>query len=82
MTWCMNFVRVITLSLSLHLGAITHHTRLKYYYDQGDYNGMKAKLDHTDWGEILGTSIINHQWLGFKEYIKKIEDECIPHRLV
>ena len=43
---------------------------------------MKTKLDHTDWGEILGTSTINHQWLGFKEYIKKIEDEFIPHRLV
>ena len=41
---------------------------------------MKTKLDHTDWGEILGT--INHQWLGFKEYIKKIEDEFISHRLV
>ena len=43
---------------------------------------MKTKLDHTDWGEILGTSTINHQWLGFKEYIKKIQDEFIPHRLV
>ena len=52
---------------------IASHKRLKYYYDQGDY---------TDWGEILGTSTINHQWLGFKEYIKKIEDEFIPHRLV
>ena len=31
---------------------------------------------------LLGTSTINHQWLGFKEYIKKIEDEFIPHRLV
>ena len=59
-----------------------NNTRLKYYYDQGDYSGMKVKLDHTDWGEILGTSTINHQWLGFKEYIKQIEDEFIPHRLV
>ena len=61
---------------------IANHTRLKYYYDKGDYNSMKTKLDHTDWGEILGTSTTNHQWLGFKEYIKKIEDEFIPHRLV
>ena len=61
---------------------IASHTRLKYYYDQGDYNSMKTKLDHTDWGEILGTSTINHQWLGFKWYIKKIEDEFIPHRRV
>ena len=43
---------------------------------------MKTKLDHTDWGEILSTSTMNHQWLGFKECIKKIEDEFIPHRLV
>ena len=43
---------------------------------------MKTKLDHTDWCGIFGTSTINHQWLGFKEYIKKIEDEFIPHRLV
>ena len=43
---------------------------------------MKTKLDHTHWSEILGTSTINHQWLGFKEYIKKIQDEFIPHRLV
>ena len=61
---------------------IAIHTRLKCYYDQGNYNSMKTKLDHTDWGEILGTSTINHQWLGFKEHIKKIEDEFIPHRLV
>ena len=52
------------------------------HYTHINYNGMKAKLDHTDWGDILGTSTINHQWLGFKEYIKKIEDEFIPHRLV
>ena len=47
-------------------------------------NSMKTKLDHTDSGEILGTSTINHQcqWLGFKEYIKKIEDEFLLHRLV
>ena len=43
---------------------------------------MKTKLDHTYWGEILDTSTINHQWLGFKQYIKKIEDAFIPHRLV
>ena len=61
---------------------IAIYTRLKYYYDPGNYNSMKTKLDHTDWGEILGTSTINHQWLGFKEHIKKIEDEFIPHRLV
>ena len=61
---------------------IANHTRLKYYYDQGDYKGMKAKLDCANWGEILGTSTINDQWLGFKEYIKKIEDKFIHHRLV
>ena len=37
---------------------IASHTRLKYYYDQGDYNSMKTKLDHMDWGKILGTSTI------------------------
>ena len=30
----------------------------------------------------LARALLNHQWLGFKEYIKKIEDEFIPHRLV
>ena len=58
---------------------ITNHTGLKYYYDEGDYHSMKTKLDHKDCSEILDTSTINHQWLGFKEYIKKIEDEFIPH---
>ena len=52
------------------------------YTAHGDYKGIKAKLDHTNWGETLGTSTINDQWLGFKEYIKKIEDKFIPHRLV
>ena len=61
---------------------IANDTRLIYYHDQGDYNGRKAKLDHTDWSEILGRSTINHQWLGFKEYIKKIEAKFIPRRLV
>ena len=40
---------------------IANHTRLKYYYDQGDNNSMKTKLDHTDWGEILGMSTINNR---------------------
>ena len=72
-------VRIITFRC---YAETANHTRLKYYYDQREYNGMKAKLDHTDWGEILGTSTINHQWLGFKEYINNIGDEFIPHRLV
>ena len=44
------------------------------------YESPVGKSDHSVmWGsEILGTSTINHQWLGFKEYnIKKIEDEFI-----
>ena len=49
---------------------ITNHTRLTYYYGQGDFKGMKVKLDHADWDEILGTSTINDEWLGFNEYIK------------
>ena len=53
---------------------IASHTLLKYYYDQWDYNSMKTKLDYTDWGEILGTGTINHQLLGFKEYVKNIEN--------
>ena len=61
---------------------IANHTRLKYYSDQGGYKGVKAKLDHADWDKIFGTSTINDQWLGFKEYIKKIEDEFILHQLV
>ena len=59
---------------------IANHTRLKYYYDQGDYKGMKATLVYADWDEILGTSNINGQWLGFQEYITKIGDEFISHR--
>ena len=43
---------------------------------------MKAKLDHANWDEILGTSTINGKSLGFRKYIKKTEDEFIPHRLV
>ena len=43
---------------------------------------MKEKLDKTNWSEILGTSTINHKWLGFKEYIITIQDEFIPRRLV
>ena len=39
---------------------IANHTRLKYYNDQGDYNSMKTKIEHTDWGQILGTNTINH----------------------
>ena len=27
---------------------IASHIRHKYYYDQGDYNSMKTKLDHID----------------------------------
>ena len=64
-------MRVIILSLLLHFATeIANHARLKYYYDQGDYKGMKAKLEDADWDKILGTSTINDQWLGF-EYNKR-----------
>ena len=63
---------------------IANHTRLNYYYDQGDYRGMNTNLDLADWGETLGSNIINYQWLGFKEYIYKIwmTDEFVPHQLL
>ena len=69
-----HFVHIITFKC---YAEIANHTRLKYYYDEGDYNGVKAKLDHTDWGEIFGTSTINHQWLGFKDYITKMNSSFI-----
>ena len=61
---------------------ITTYTKLKFYYNQGDYSGMSTKLEQCDWEEILGSGSVNSQWLNLKEYIKIIENEFIPHSIV
>ena len=60
----------------------TTYTKLKFYYNQGDYSGMSTKLEQCDWEEILGSGSVNSQWLNLKEYIKIIENEFIPHSIV
>ena len=72
---------VLTITFRFY-AKIANNTRLKYHEDQWNFNGMKAKLDKTNWSEILGTSTINYKWLVFKEYIITIQDEFIPRRLV
>ena len=46
----------------------TTYTKLKFYYNQGDYSGMSTKLEQCDWEEILGSGSVNSQWLNLKEY--------------
>ena len=60
----------------------TTYTKLKFYYNQGDYSGMSNKLEQCDWEEILGSGSVNSQWLNLKEYIKVTENEFIPHSIV
>ena len=55
---------------------------MKYYYEKGDYENVRNKLENVNWHDILGDGSIHGQWLHFKEYIKSLEDECIPHRLI
>ena len=55
---------------------------MKYYYEKGDYENMRNKLENVNWHDILGDGSIHEQWLHFKEYIKSLEDEFIPHRLI
>ena len=55
---------------------------MKYYYEMGDYENMRNKLENVNWHDILGDGSIHEQWLHFKEYIKSLEDEFIPHRLI
>ena len=60
----------------------TTYTKLKFYYNQGDYSGMSTKLEQCDWEEILGSGSVNSQWLNLKEYINVTENEFIPHSIV
>ena len=55
---------------------------MKYYYEKSDYENMRNKLENVSWHDIIGDGSIHEQWLHFKEYIKSLEDEFIPHRLI
>ena len=55
---------------------------MKYYYDRGDYDGMRVKGESINWAEVQGMDTINDQWTFLKEKLKSLEDEFIPHMLV
>ena len=55
---------------------------MKYYYEKGDYENMRNKLENVNWYDILCDGSIHEQWLHFKKYIKSPEEEFIPHRLI
>ena len=48
---------------------------MKYYYDRGDYVSMKSKLENVIWNDVPSGCI-------FKVYLKSLEEEFIPYRLV
>ena len=56
--------------------------QMRYYYDKGDYTSIASRLDGCNWDTVLGTGCVNSQWTRFKEYMKNIESEYIPHRTV
>ena len=56
--------------------------RMKYYYDRGDYEGMRSKCKSIKWDEVLSGDTIDEQWESLKAIIKMLEDEFIPHRMV
>ena len=56
--------------------------RMKYYYDRGDYEGMRSKCKSINWDEVLSGDTIDEQWESLKAIIKMLEDEFIPHRMV
>ena len=53
--------------------------RMKYYYDRGDYEGMRSKWEYINWDEVLSGDTIDEQWESLKVIIKILEDEFIPH---
>ena len=56
--------------------------RMRYYYDRGDYEGMRSKCKSINWDEVLSGDTIDEQWESLKAIIKMLEDEFIPHRMV
>ena len=56
--------------------------RMKYYYDRGDYEGMRSKCKSINCDEVLSGDTIDEQWESLKAIIKMLEDEFIPHRMV
>ena len=61
---------------------IAEGRRTKYYYDKGDYQGLRTKFENADWNVLLGNGNIDDQWYRLKEFIKLSENEYIPHRVV
>ena len=57
---------------------IAEGRRTKYYYDKGDYQGLRIKFENADWNVILGNGNIDDQWYRLKEFIKLSEHEYIP----
>ena len=43
---------------------------------------LVASIDRCDWDEVLGTGNVSTPWTRFKKYLKKVENELIPHKLV
>ena len=52
---------------------IAEGRRTKYYYDKGDYQGLRTKFESADWNVILGNGNIDDQWYRLKEFIN-VED--------
>ena len=61
---------------------INNCKQVRHFYDRGDYTSLVASIDRCDWDEVLGTGNVNTQWIRFKKYLKKVENELIPHKLV
>ena len=61
---------------------INNCKQVRHFYDRGDYTSLVASVDRCDWDEVLGTGNVNTQWTRLKRYLKKVENEFIPHKLV
>ena len=61
---------------------INNCKQVRHFYDRGDHTSLVASVDRCDWDEVLGTGNVNTQWIRFKKYLKKVENELIPHKLV
>ena len=61
---------------------IADHKQLRFFYNNGNYSSTRDVMSNCNWYNVLGTGDINEQWACLKDYIKKCENEFVPHKMV
>ncbi len=57
----------------------TQSHRVKFYYDKGDYDSMRAEAANVDWDTVLTDSGVQEQWGTIKRTLIGYQNTYVPH---